>query len=68
MAAILDAILFLAKCSMMPEWHHSDLLSTSYQLQENAKTFSIDAIARTSCLGARTEQSLFKVGKLQQLK
>ena len=36
-ASILDAILDISKCSMMPEWHHSDSSRTLYTLPESTK-------------------------------
>jgi len=37
LVTILDAIFDISKCSMMPEWHHSDFSRTMYALQESTK-------------------------------
>ena len=37
LASILDAILDILKCEMMPEWHHWDFSRTMYALLESKK-------------------------------
>ena len=47
-ASILDAILDISKCSMMPEWHHSDSSRTIYALLESTKKKSLKSSSRSS--------------------
>ena len=37
LSSILDAILDISKCSMMPEWHHLDSSRTMYALPKSTK-------------------------------
>ena len=48
LASILDAILDISKCSMMPEWHHSDFSRTMYALPESTKKKSLKSSSRSS--------------------
>ena len=48
LAAILDAILNSKSCPPMTGCHHSDSSTVQSCQQENAKTFCIDANARSS--------------------
>ena len=47
LSSILDAILDISKCSMMPEWHHSDFLRTMYALPESTKKKSLKSSSRS---------------------
>ena len=48
LAFILDAILDISKCSMMPGWHHSDFSRTMYALPESTKKKSLKSSSRSS--------------------
>ena len=48
LTSILDAILNISKCSMMPAWHHSDFSRTMYALQESTKKKSLKSSSRSS--------------------
>ena len=47
MTAILDAILNISKCSMMPEWHQLDSSSTMPQQQESTKKITLKSSSRS---------------------
>ena len=47
LTSILDAILDISKCSMMPEWHHSDFSRTIYVLPESTKKKSLKLSSRS---------------------
>ena len=46
LSSILDAILDISKCSMMPEWHHSDFSRTMCALPESTKKKSLKSSSR----------------------
>ena len=48
LAPILDAILNISKCSMMPEWHHSELSRRIYALPESTKKKTLKSSSRSS--------------------
>ena len=47
MTAILDAILYITKRSMMPEWHQLDSSSTMPQQQESIKKKTLKSSSRS---------------------